>query len=102
MMRFTLPPAVPWCLFWSAWATTSCSPKRRHAAGRCTSTLVTARRPSAWRGRFVEVFSPYDVIVVPSASCAGTVADSYAKLAEDVGDRPLAAAVAEIAPRTTS
>jgi Fe-S oxidoreductase len=49
--------------------------------------------------RFVEVFSPYEAVVCPSASCAGTVVDSYAHLAEDVGDSSLAAAVADMAPR---
>jgi L-lactate dehydrogenase complex protein LldE len=49
--------------------------------------------------RFVSVFSPYDVVVSPSASCAGTVVDSYAHLAEDVNDSSLAADVAALAPR---
>lgn len=48
---------------------------------------------------FVKVFSPYDVIVCPSASCAGTVAEAYAYAAEDGGDAGLARAVRELAPR---
>jgi L-lactate dehydrogenase complex protein LldE len=48
---------------------------------------------------FVEVFSPYEVVVAPSASCVGTVVDSYANLAEEEGDAGLAAAVRELAPR---
>jgi len=49
--------------------------------------------------RFVEVFSPYDVIVSPSASCVGTVVDSYAHLAEEVGDPSLIEGVRELVPR---
>jgi L-lactate dehydrogenase complex protein LldE len=48
---------------------------------------------------FVEVFSPYEVVVAPSASCVGTVVDSYANLADEDGDAGLAAAVRELAPR---
>ena len=49
--------------------------------------------------RFAEVFSPYEVIVSPSASCTGTVVESYAHLAEAAGDSVLAADVADLAPR---
>jgi Fe-S oxidoreductase len=49
--------------------------------------------------RFVEVFSPYEAVVCPSASCAGTVVEAYAHAAEDAGDAPLAAAARELAPR---
>jgi len=49
--------------------------------------------------RFVEIFSSFEAIVVPSASCAGTVVEAYAHLAEDVGDRALAKAARELAPR---
>lgn len=48
---------------------------------------------------FVDVFSPYDLVVAPSASCVGTVVDSYANLADEEGDAGLAAAVRELAPR---
>jgi L-lactate dehydrogenase complex protein LldE len=48
---------------------------------------------------FVSVFSPYDVIVAPSASCVGTVVDSYAHLAEAAGDPALLAEVQSLAPR---
>jgi L-lactate dehydrogenase complex protein LldE len=48
---------------------------------------------------FVEVFSPHEVVVAPSASCVGTVVDSYANLAEEEGDAELATAVRELAPR---
>lgn len=49
--------------------------------------------------RFVEVFSPYEAIVCPSASCAGTVAEAYLHLAELAGDGQLERAVSELAPR---
>jgi L-lactate dehydrogenase complex protein LldE len=48
---------------------------------------------------FVEVFSPYEVVVAPSASCVGTVVESYANVAEEQGDDGLAAAARELAPR---
>jgi L-lactate dehydrogenase complex protein LldE len=63
--------------------------------------LNSGYRPEALHlaRRFVQVFSAYDVVVSPSASCAGTVVESYAHLAEDAGDQALAAAVRDLAPR---
>lgn len=54
--------------------------------------LVLARR-------FVEVFAPFETIVAPSASCAGTVLEGYRHLAEDFDDDDLARAVDALAPR---
>jgi L-lactate dehydrogenase complex protein LldE len=48
--------------------------------------------------RFVDTFSPYDVVVAPSGSCVAMVRDSYPRLAAP--DAPLAAAVDALAPRT--
>jgi L-lactate dehydrogenase complex protein LldE len=48
---------------------------------------------------FVDVFSPYELVVAPSASCVGTVVDSYANIAEEEGDAWLAAAARDLAPR---
>lgn len=48
---------------------------------------------------FVRVFSPFEAVVCPSASCAGTVVESYAHMAEDAGDHGLAEAARELAPR---
>jgi L-lactate dehydrogenase complex protein LldE len=48
---------------------------------------------------FVRVFSPFEVIICPSASCAGTVAEGYAQAAEDEGDDALADAARQLAPR---
>ena len=47
--------------------------------------------------RFVRVFADAEVVVAPSASCVGTVRDSYADLAE--GDPALEREVAALAPR---
>ena len=47
--------------------------------------------------RFVRVFADAEVVVAPSASCVGTVRDSYADLAE--GDPALERDVASVAPR---
>ena len=47
--------------------------------------------------RFVRVFADAEVVVAPSASCVGTVRDSYADLAE--GDAAFEREVASLAPR---
>jgi L-lactate dehydrogenase complex protein LldE len=49
--------------------------------------------------RFVSVFSAYEVVVSPSASCVGMVREGYAHLAEDSGDVHLAREVEALAPR---
>ena len=48
---------------------------------------------------FVEVFSDAEVIVAPSASCAGMVRDLYPRIAELSGDKKLAGAVERLIPR---
>ncbi|HET8908954.1 MAG TPA: (Fe-S)-binding protein, partial [Ktedonobacterales bacterium] len=48
---------------------------------------------------FLEVFSTAEVIVAPSASCAGMVRDLYPKAAALSGDTALVAAVEEFIPR---
>jgi L-lactate dehydrogenase complex protein LldE len=50
--------------------------------------------------RFADVFSDYDAIVTPSASCAGSVRHQHADLAEESGDTALAARAREVAART--
>ena len=50
--------------------------------------------------RFRLVFSDYDVIVSPSASCVGTVRDLYATSARSLGDAALAEELEEVAKRT--
>jgi L-lactate dehydrogenase complex protein LldE len=47
--------------------------------------------------RFVRVFADADVVVAPSASCVGTVRDSYADLAD--GDPAFEREVEAVAPR---
>ncbi len=49
--------------------------------------------------RFVATFGAFDVVVAPSASCAGTVVESYAHLAEGAGDSRLADDARQLAPR---
>jgi L-lactate dehydrogenase complex protein LldE len=49
--------------------------------------------------RFVQAFGAAEVIVAPSASCAGMVRESYARAAEWSGDQSLRREVDEIAPR---
>ena len=49
--------------------------------------------------RFVDVFGNAEVVVTPSASCAGMVRDIYPVAAQQAGDEGLARAVAELAPR---
>jgi L-lactate dehydrogenase complex protein LldE len=46
------------------------------------------------------VFSDYDVIVSPSASCVGTVRELYATSARSLGDDALAEELEEVAKRT--
>ncbi|NNN08132.1 MAG: (Fe-S)-binding protein [Acidimicrobiaceae bacterium] len=50
--------------------------------------------------RFRAVFSDYDVIVSPSASCVGTVRDLYASSARSLGNEPLALELEEVGRRT--
>jgi L-lactate dehydrogenase complex protein LldE len=49
--------------------------------------------------RFVEVFSPYEVVVSPSASCVGMVREMYRYAAEVQQDMQLADAVDQLAKR---
>ena len=50
--------------------------------------------------RFRQVFSDYDVIVSPSASCVGTVRELYASSARSLGEEALADDLEEVARRT--
>jgi len=47
----------------------------------------------------VEALAGVEAVVVPSASCAGTMREMYGYLAEACGDADLAAAATELAPR---
>jgi L-lactate dehydrogenase complex protein LldE len=40
--------------------------------------------------RYVEVFSPYDAVVVPSGSCAGSIDHQHPLVARAAGDEALA------------
>jgi L-lactate dehydrogenase complex protein LldE len=63
--------------------------------------LNSGYRPEAARlaRRVVEVLSPYEHVVVPSASCAGTMREMYAYLGATCDDPRLATASLELAPR---
>jgi L-lactate dehydrogenase complex protein LldE len=50
-------------------------------------------------GRFVEQFRNAEAVVVPSSSCVAMMRDHYPKMAEEIGDKRLAAEVAELLPR---
>lgn len=50
--------------------------------------------------RFREVFSDYDVIVSPSASCVGTVRELYATSARSLGEASLANDLHDVGQRT--
>jgi L-lactate dehydrogenase complex protein LldE len=49
---------------------------------------------------FARAFAGYDAVVTPSGSCAGSVRHQHGIVAKRAGDADLAAAVAEISPRT--
>jgi L-lactate dehydrogenase complex protein LldE len=50
--------------------------------------------------RYVDVFAPYDAVVVPSGSCAGAIRHQHAMIARDAGDEALAATAEATAART--
>jgi L-lactate dehydrogenase complex protein LldE len=50
--------------------------------------------------RYVEVFSPYDAVVVPSGSCAGSIHHQHPMIARAAGDNVLAARVEAVAAKT--
>jgi L-lactate dehydrogenase complex protein LldE len=49
---------------------------------------------------FAAAFGGYQAVVTPSASCASMIREYYPALAAEAGDKGLAQAVAEVAPRT--
>lgn len=49
---------------------------------------------------YVETFTSYDAVVVPSGSCAGAIRHQHADVAERAGDQRLAEAAREVAART--
>ncbi|HSK55123.1 MAG TPA: (Fe-S)-binding protein [Jiangellales bacterium] len=50
--------------------------------------------------RFIDQFTPYDVVVAPSGSCVGSVRHQHAAVAEGAGDPALADAARDVAART--
>ncbi|MDQ6841356.1 MAG: (Fe-S)-binding protein [Actinomycetota bacterium] len=50
--------------------------------------------------RYVDVFSPYDAVVVPSGSCAGSIHHQHAMIARAAGDEALAGRAEAVAAKT--
>jgi L-lactate dehydrogenase complex protein LldE len=50
--------------------------------------------------RFVDVFEPYEAIVVPSGSCTGSIRHQHAMLARKYGDEALAERAEAVASKT--
>jgi L-lactate dehydrogenase complex protein LldE len=50
--------------------------------------------------RYVDVFAPYDAVVVPSGSCAGAIRHQHAMIARAAGDDRLATRAEETAAKT--
>jgi L-lactate dehydrogenase complex protein LldE len=50
--------------------------------------------------RYVDVFAPYDAVVVPSGSCAGAIRHQHAMIARDAGDEALAVRAEATAAKT--
>ncbi len=68
-------------------------PEAQTCCGQMHLNSGYRREAHALARRFVAVFSRFDAIVTPSASCAGTVLEGYRNLAEDLADGELAAGV---------
>jgi L-lactate dehydrogenase complex protein LldE len=49
--------------------------------------------------RFVDVFDDYDVVLVPSGSCAGSIRHQHPMIAQAAGDEPLARRARALGPR---
>ncbi len=50
--------------------------------------------------RYVQVFSGYDAVVVPSGLCAGSIHHQHPMIARAAGDQALAAAAKKVAAKT--
>jgi L-lactate dehydrogenase complex protein LldE len=50
--------------------------------------------------RYVDVFSPYDAVVVPSGSCAGAIRHQHPMIARAAGDEALATRAEAVAAKT--
>jgi L-lactate dehydrogenase complex protein LldE len=51
-------------------------------------------------GQYADAFAPYDAVVTPSGSCAGSVRHQHAALARAAGDQQLAARAQQSATKT--
>ena len=74
-------------------------PKAQTCCGQMHLNSGYPREATRLARRFVDVFTPYETIVAPSASCVGTVIEGYRNLAEDCGDTRLASEVRALSTR---
>jgi L-lactate dehydrogenase complex protein LldE len=74
-------------------------PRAQTCCGQMHANTGYLREAAGLARRTVEIFAPYEVIVCPSASCAGTIRHQYAQLAAETQDARLARGAAELAPR---
>jgi L-lactate dehydrogenase complex protein LldE len=74
-------------------------PREQTCCGQMHFNSGYTREATALARRFVDVFGSSELIVAPSASCAGMVREGYAWAAQWSGDPGLEKAVAELAPR---
>jgi L-lactate dehydrogenase complex protein LldE len=74
-------------------------PRAQTCCGQMHFNTGYAREALPLLSRFVRAFGACEVIVSPSASCVAMVRDQYPRVAALSGDRGLADAVAEVAPR---
>ena len=74
-------------------------PQAQTCCGQMHSNTGYADEALALGRRFVRVFEPYDAVVIPSGSCAGTVRESYPRLATRARDTDFGSAVSALAPR---
>jgi L-lactate dehydrogenase complex protein LldE len=74
-------------------------PREQTCCGQMHFNSGYIAEAAALARRFVDVFGESELIVAPSASCAGMVREGYAWAAQWSADAGLERAVAEIAPR---
>ena len=74
-------------------------PSAQTCCGQMHLNTGYRREALALARHFARAFTPFEAIVTPSASCAGTVVHSYADLVQDAGDAGLSCELAGLAGR---
>ncbi len=74
-------------------------PRAQTCCGQMHSNTGYADEALTLARRWVRIFEPYDAVVIPSGSCAGTVRESYPRLAARAQDAAFGSAAAQLAPR---